>query len=311
MTQAIQKWKVGTRASALAVRQTELFLQSWKQKHPHIEFELKKIVTSGDTIQDRFLAKVGGKGLFLKEIEEALLKSDIDLAIHSLKDVPTQLPQGLKIVCYPKRESPWDILVSLQGLSLEKLKHQSVVGTSSLRRRAQLLKLRPDIRIQLLRGNIQTRLKKLQAGEYDAIVLAEAGIQRMGLKHLKYHRLPLVPAAGQGALAIEAHSQNEELEKSLQSVHCSITQEQVEMERHVMRRLGGNCSVPLGVHAQRVNGSWELEAFLGTPHAERFLNYQLRGNDSKSLAEEMIILLIENGAEEILQASEKWMNSEE
>lgn len=304
---------VGTRASALAVCQTELFLKKWQEKFPELRYELKKIETTGDKIQDRFLAKVGGKGLFLKEIEEALLDRRVHIAVHSLKDVPTELPAELTLACYPHRESPWDVLVSLSGERLEDLKNQAIVGTSSLRRRSQLLKIRPDLNIQLLRGNIQTRIRKLQEKKYDAIVLAEAGISRMKLHQLKYQRLELVPAPGQGALAIEIQKNQDDLVKALRVVHCDITQKQVEMERAVMRALGGNCSVPLGVHAQFLNHQWILEAYLGSPDGQLALHYQVRGieSEAQSLVQKIVDLLLENGGQAILKKSENWVEEVE
>ncbi len=202
---------LGTRGSPLALAQSRAFAEALGRAHPDLEIEFKTITTTGDRIQNRFLSEVGGKGLFVKEIEDALLAGEIDLAVHSLKDMPAVLPEGLEIACYPERRDPRDVLVSRSWGGWKGLPEGATVGTTSLRRRLQLQALRPDLRFEMLRGNIDTRLRRLAEGDFDAIVLAKAGILRLGLDPEGATELSLLPAPGQGTLAIETRSGDSEL----------------------------------------------------------------------------------------------------
>jgi hydroxymethylbilane synthase len=224
---------------------------------PGLQVELQVIKTMGDKILDVPLAKVGGKGLFVKEIEDALLAGQVDLAVHSIKDVPAVLPEGLEIGAIPKREDPRDVLVTRNGLGLDAVPLNARVGTSSLRRSAQLKSLRPDLDIQNLRGNLDTRLRKLHEGQYEAILLAAAGLHRMGWKDRISAYLQeeiFVPAIGQGAIGIELRSSDAEVLKVLAPMHDPDTAVAVQAERSLLNELEGGCQVPIGGHAV-VNGS--------------------------------------------------------
>lgn len=210
---------VGSRRSKLAMTQTKWVIKKLEELNPDFTFEIKEIVTKGDRILDVTLSKVGGKGLFVKEIEQAMLSGEIDMAVHSMKDMPSALPEGLMVGCIPKREDPRDVLISKGRQKLADLKQGAVVGTSSLRRSAQLLQMRPDLEIKWIRGNIDTRLKKLETEDYDAIILAAAGLSRMGWKDDVVTEFldpeSCLPAVGQGALAIECRGSDEEPAVSL------------------------------------------------------------------------------------------------
>lgn len=295
---------VGTRGSSLALAQTQGLVDALKKYQPGLEVEIRKITTSGDRIQNRFLAEVGGKGLFVKEIEEALLKNDIDLAIHSLKDLPAQLPKDLTIGCYPKRIEPWDVLVTADGLEWSKLKPKAILGTSSLRRRSQLNRLRPDIRFEILRGNIDSRLRKLGEGKFDAIVLALAGMKRLGLETRKAFPLPIVPAPGQGTLALEIRRADRLLKEMLAPLHHLPTQWEAEAERFVMKALGGDCDLPLGVLARAKGVSLTLKAYIGLPDGSEAVVVEQEGaiKNHIELAEDLLNKMSEQGSEEILEA---------
>lgn len=243
--------RVGSRESKLAVVQTELVVNEVKKKHPELEFEVTYIKTKGDVLLDSPLDKIGGKGLFVKELEQALISGVIDLAVHSLKDMPAEIPQELGIKAVSKREDPRDVLVTREGQKLYELKNGAVVGTSSVRREVQLSAARPDFKFKNLRGNILTRIKKLLDGEYDAIVLAAAGLKRLGLEDrcVEFFEPDVVlPAVGQGILAIEGR-RNDKLEFLLDSVHDQDSFMAAQAERAFLIRLNGGCSVPMAAQA--------------------------------------------------------------
>ncbi len=240
--------KIGTRASPLALAQTEMFITALKAKHPKLETEIVKITTSGDRIQDRPLMEAGGKGLFTKEIEEALLAGSIDCAVHSMKDMPTVLPQGLEISCLLPREDVRDAFFSRHAGSLDDLPKGATVGTSSLRRQAIILARRPDLKVVTFRGNVGTRLKKLEAGEVDATLLAVAGLNRLGMQDIIQNILEpevMLPAVAQGAVGIETRSDDKETKKLLFAIHCVITEWRVTAERAFLRVLDGSCRTPI------------------------------------------------------------------
>jgi hydroxymethylbilane synthase len=229
-------------------------------------------VTSGDQIQDRSLAEIGGKGLFVKEIEEALLASKADFAVHSLKDLPGLLPAGLLLACIPPREDPRDALVAPQYRTLDALPVGARVGTSSLRRSISVKALRPDLVIELLRGNVDTRLRKVESGQYDAIVLARAGLVRLGLEHKVTQTLSLdafLPAPGQGALGIECRTEDTVTRALLSALHDESAATCVAAERGVLIALGGDCKTPLGAHADRFDDRLRLRAFVAEVDGSR------------------------------------------
>ena len=268
-----------TRKSALALAQARAFVRTLGELAPGYDFRELHVVTSGDRVQDRALSEVGGKGLFVKEIEEALLAGEADFAVHSLKDVPPELAPGLVIGCVPKREDPRDVLVSRSGQGLAALPPGSRVGTSSLRRRVQLLKQRPDLEIVVLRGNVDTRLRKCREGEVDAIVLARAGLVRLGLADQATEILApeiMLPAVGQGALAIELRAGDERTSAVLRAVHDEETGIAINAERGVMRAVEGNCQTPVAAFAERRGNDLWLRAMLAEPDGSRLRSDELR-----------------------------------
>jgi len=298
--------RVGTRGSKLALAQTNWVIEQIKGHYPHLRVETVIIKTKGDKILDVPLAKVGGKGLFVKEIEEALLREEIDLAVHSMKDVPTELPEGLEIAIIPERESPFDVLISRENISFEDLPPGARVGTSSLRRTAQLRAKRPDLRIENLRGNLDTRLRKLSEGLYEAIIVAEAGLLRLGLGDIPRERFStevMLPAIGQGALAIEIRKADTELREGLSFLHHEETAVAVAAERAFLERLGGGCQVPLAAYARLNQRNLVVEALIADPSGEPLLRDQLEGPPSQAaemgrrLAEE----LLSRGGQKILE----------
>lgn len=244
-----------TRRSALALAQSRAFIARVSAIHPDLELVEEQVVTSGDRIQDRPLSEVGGKGLFVKEIEDALLERRADIAVHSIKDVPAELPAGLGMTCIPAREDPRDVLVAPRHRTLAALPDGATVGTSSLRRAASLLAVRPDLRIVPLRGNVDTRLRKVDAFEADAIVLARAGLVRLGLEGRATEVLEpeiSLPAVGQGALGIESRLEDEDTRRRLSLLTDETTSRCVHAERGVLIALGADCKTPLGAYAERI-----------------------------------------------------------
>lgn len=278
--------RVATRRSALALAQTRMMIAALKSLGPPgLLWEEQHVVTEGDRVQDRPLNEIGGKGLFIKELEQALLRGEAEYAVHSMKDLPANLAEGLAVVCVPERESPWDLLVTRDGSTLDALPQGARVGTTSLRRRIQILARRPDLQIAQLRGNIDTRLRRLEAGDYDAIVLAEAGVNRLGLK-ARSVRLEgsVIPAIAQGALAIEADpahlaAANPSLAHLSDALEHRPTRVATDAERAVQRALGADCVTPLGAHA-RVDleqNTLTMEGFLATPDGQRFVTARASG----------------------------------
>lgn len=249
----MRKIIVGSRRSKLALTQTNWLIDQLKKLDANFDFEVKEIVTKGDRILDVTLSKVGGKGLFVKEIEQAMLDKEIDMAVHSMKDMPAVLPEGLVIGCIPHREDHRDVLISKDNVPFDQLKQGAVVGTSSLRRSAQLLAKRPDLEIKWIRGNIDTRVEKLKAGEYDAIVLAAAGLKRLGWADeviTEFIDADLcVPAVGQGALSIECRGDDTELLALFDKFTCKNTDRAVRAERAFLQKMEGGCQVPIAGYA--------------------------------------------------------------
>jgi hydroxymethylbilane synthase len=289
---------IGSRGSMLALWQAN-HVQSLL-KTQGMESRIEVIHTTGDKITDVPLARLGAqtstKGLFTKELEDALLDGRIDIAVHSLKDMPTQLPEGLELVAVPEREDPFDAMI---GSTLEDLPHGAVVGTSALRRQAQLKALRPDLDIQSIRGNLDTRLRKLDEGQYQAIVLACAGLRRLGWAHRITERFAahrLCPAVGQGALAIEARAgdQRVSLLTHTPTLHA------VEAERACLREFGGGCQIPLGAFARQEGSSLLLQAVVASPGGQRVIRFSAAGGDPVSLGRRVADGLLAQGAHEVL-----------
>lgn len=276
---------IGTRGSRLAVWQAEWVQARLKELAPGLTVTLQRIKTSGDKILDVPLAAIGGKGLFVKEIEEALLREEIDLAVHSMKDVPTVLPDGLDILCVPARDDPRDVLVSRDSCSLDQLPKGSRVGTSSLRRQAQLLHHRPDLRVELLRGNLDTRLRKLHNGEYDAIVLAAAGLSRMGWSDRVTEYLPpevSLPAIGQGALGLEGRRNDGFVQTLVEKLEHRPTRTAVMAERALLERLQGGCQVPIAAHATVKGDTLIMTGLIASVNGRRLIRDTIQGPVSKA-----------------------------
>ena len=296
---------IGTRGSKLALWQAEHIAGRIRERFPAIEVTLKKIVTTGDKILDVPLAKIGGKGLFTKELENAMLSGEIDLAVHSLKDMPTELPEGLMLAAITIRADASDAFVSLRYNSLDELPQGAKVGTSSLRRRAQILKYRPDLQTVDLRGNLDTRIKKLENKEMDAIILATAGLKRLGLEQYITQILPAaicLPAVGQGALAIETRQDDAEVLSVLEFLNDSGTIAAVTAERAYLREVQGGCQVPVGVYGQINGDQLLLEATILKIDGTREVRAQMSASCSE--AEELGVKLAQQmlaaGGKEIL-----------
>lgn len=260
-----RKLVLATRRSALALAQARAYARSLEAAVPGLAIDELHVVTTGDRILDVSLSKIGGKGLFTKEIEQALFERRADFAVHSFKDVPAQLDETFVIACIPKRADARDVLVSRTGVSLSELPQGAKVGTSSLRRRLELLAKRPDLHVVEMRGNVDTRLRKLDEGEFDAIVLAAAGLHRLGLAHRITEALApeaFIPAAGQGALAIQCRADDAETRRILASLHDLETAIAVACERGAMVTVGGSCTVPFGAHAMREGDQMRVRAVL-------------------------------------------------
>jgi len=307
----MRKIIVGSRQSMLALTQTnqtiDLLKQLCARDNLDYTFEVKPIVTRGDRILDVTLSKVGGKGLFVKEIEEALLNGEIDLAIHSMKDMPFELPEGLVIGAIPKREDPRDCLISKEGVKLSELPHGARVGTSSLRRSAQLHAHRPDLQIESIRGNIDTRIRKLAEEGFDAILLAAAGLHRMGWKERITEYLPpevCLPAVGQGALAIECRVDDEDVLGVLRRLNDPVTERTVAAERRLLGLLNGGCQVPIGAYAQLESDAPEarvaLTGLVASPNGTNILREAAVGSDPQQVGSDVAQALLRRGADTIL-----------
>jgi len=301
----MRKIIVGSRRSKLALTQTNWVIQQLKDLGLPFEFEVKEIVTKGDRILDVTLSKVGGKGLFVKEIEEALLSKEIDMAIHSMKDMPALLPDGLTIGCIPIREDHRDVLISKDGSTLDQLKSGAIVGTSSLRRSAQLLAQRPDLQIKWIRGNIDTRVNKLKEEDYDAIILAAAGLSRLGWSSevvTQYLDDTLcVPAVGQGALSIECRSDDDELLQQLAKFTCRATEKTVTAERAFLYAMEGGCQVPIAGYA--TIGEQEevtLTALVASPDGKVILKEQVTGSDAEEVGKKAAEAIKERGGQQLI-----------
>lgn len=299
------KLTIGTRQSLLALWQSNHIAALLRKEYSECEVVLKKIVTKGDRILDVPLAQIGGKGLFTKEIEEDLLDGTVDLAVHSLKDMPTILPEGLCLTAITERANVGDAFVSNKYATFEELPLGSVVGTSSLRRKAQLLAKRPDLEIRDLRGNVDTRLRKLDEGLYDAIILAAAGLERLGhgdrISSLISADVCL-PAVGQGALAIEARTADKEVRDMLSFLNDLNTKQATDAERAFLGLLEGGCQVPIGVHADVEGENIRIEAIIAALDGSNILRDTINGkaDDAVSLGQQLGKKMLAAGGQEIL-----------
>lgn len=295
--------RIATRKSPLALWQAEYVKAELEKHHPGLRVELLPLVSRGDKILDVPLAKVGGKGLFVKELEQALLAGEADIAVHSMKDVPMEFPEGLGLAVICPREDARDAFVSNQFQSLDELPQGSVVGTSSLRRQCQLLAARPDLQIKFLRGNVQTRLQKLDDGEYQAIILAAAGLIRLGLQsRIQSFLSPeqSLPAGGQGAVGIECRLGDDITRTLLKPLHHQSTAELVTAERAMNRRLQGGCQVPIACYALHKDNSIWLRGLVGDPDGSLLLRDEIVGVDAESIGVELAERLLAAGADKIL-----------
>jgi hydroxymethylbilane synthase len=294
--------RIGSRGSQLAMWQAN-HISSLLRERGH-EVELEIIKTTGDKITDVALAKVGTKGMFTKEIEEALAEGRVDLAVHSLKDLPTELSPGFEIAAITKRENPCDVFCSSKYASIDALPQGARVGTSSLRRQAQLMAVRADLQIYPLRGNVDTRLRKLEAGEYDAIILAAAGLNRLGKTQLVKQIIPaslMCPAAGQGALGIEIRAGDAVTRQHLAFLDDSTARATTTCERALLNKLGGGCQVPIGASAEVRNGKLHLEAIVAHPDGSILLRESRDGDDPEKLGNEVGETLLSRGGDAILE----------
>jgi hydroxymethylbilane synthase len=298
--------RIGTRGSRLALFQANWVKEKLEKAHSRLRVTLVKIKTTGDKIQDAPLAKIGGKGLFVKEIEEALLAKRIDLAVHSIKDIPTEFPQGLHLSAITKREDPRDAFISGEGIPLKDLLKGAKIGTSSLRRQAQLLHFRGDLQLIPLRGNLDTRLKKLKTLGLDGIVLACAGLKRLGLDEKITEILSTdisLPAIGQGALGIETRVGDEEVEESIGFLNDPDSSIAITAERAFLKRLGGGCQVPIAAFGRIVDSILQIDGLVGTIDGKRLIRHRMEGpiKQAESLGIELAEVLLMRGAKEILE----------
>ncbi|WP_457625644.1 hydroxymethylbilane synthase [Persephonella sp.] len=300
------KIRIGTRKSKLALWQANFVADQLKKHFPDIDVELVKIVTKGDKILDVPLAKVGGKGLFVKEIEEAMLRKEIDIAVHSLKDVPTYFPEGLGLVAITEREDPRDAFLSVKYDSIDDMPEGAVLGTSSLRRKAQIMMKRKDLRIEDLRGNVDTRIRKLEEGQYDGIILAYAGLKRLGLQgRVKQIFDPqyMIPAVAQGFLGIEARLDDEKTKEIVSVLNHRESELRARAERSFLKTLEGGCQVPLAGYSEIVDGKLKITGFVSDLEGERFFRDSMEGSldDPEGLGEKLAQKLLDMGAREVLE----------
>lgn len=286
--------RIGTRGSKLAMVQAELVCGILKQRFPEHAYEIAVISTKGDRFQNVALREMGDKGIFVKEIEEELLRGEIQLGVHSMKDMPSECADGLIFTKSWKREDPRDVLILREAGSLDELREGAVIGTGSMRRECQLKRLRPDIRIVGIRGNVDTRLRKMEEQKLDGIVLAAAGLKRLKMEHMITEYLEpeqMVPACAQGALALEIREDSRVLKEMLDSFADEESQNCVEAERAFLKAVGGGCHVPAGANCRRCGSLFKLTAVFGTEDGSRLERVTLKGTDGKELGEKAAEIL--------------------
>ena len=298
--------RIGTRGSQLALRQAEEIAAGLRRAWPRIEVELVPIRTSGDRLATAHLAEVGGKGLFIQEIDDALREGRVDLAVHSLKDLPGERPRDLVLAAFPRREDPRDVLVGATPISMDALPTGARVGTSSLRRSVQLLARRPDVAAMPIRGNVDTRLRKLRQGEYDALLLAAAGLRRLGLLDATATLLEpdeMLPAVGQGTLGVETRADDGEILALAEPLTDGETRTATLAERAFLEAVGGTCTTPLAAYARRAGNRLRLDAFVATPDGARVMRDGEAGDPEapEALGRRLAARLLAAGAEAIIQ----------
>jgi hydroxymethylbilane synthase len=307
------KYKIGTRGSPLSLAQTKWVISELKKKSPETEFEIIPIKTKGDT-DARPLFSINQKGIFEKEIDRAVAEKKVDFAVHSLKDVPAELPDDLILACVPKREAANDVFISKDGITLEKIKKDAVIGTSSLRRAVQVSRMRPDLVIKPIRGNIESRIKKIDDGKFDGVILAEAGIGRLGLD-VKFERLSSVdfpPSPGQGALAIVSRKDNHELIKLLKTIEDPDSRVAIEAERSLSIFVDSGCRFPVGALAQKTGDKLRLHVIVYSVDGSKSINVEKTGEPTqakeigKQLATELAAKGIAELAKDWREKVEEW-----
>ena len=306
-----KKIVIGSRGSKLALIQANWVKGQLEESNPDIKFSIEKFKTTGDKLTDAPLSKLGGMGLFTKELENALLDNKVDLIVHSAKDVPTEIPEGLVLGAFPKREDPHDVLISKNNQCLKDLPQNAVIGTSSLRRRAQILAFRQDLKVVDLRGNLDTRLKKLESAELDAIVVARAGLLRFSLSEKASEIIPydiMLPAVGQGALCIEIRDNDDEVKEIISILNHHETMFEVKTERVLLAKLQGGCQIPIGAHAEIVFPvNLKLEAVVCSLDGTTIIRDSIEGkiDDFADIGYELAYKLLRMGGDTILEEIRK------
>ena len=298
--------KIGTRGSKLALTQADLVAEKIKKIMPEAVIEIRIIKTSGDIMQDISLLKIGGKGVFVKEIEDALLSNTIDLAVHSMKDVPTEIPEGLEFAAILQREDARDILASRDNRKLEQMPKGAKIGTGSLRRSAQLLDILPDAVIVPLRGNLDTRLRKIETENLDGVIVAAAGMKRMGFVQRITQFLPvelMLPAVGQGALGLEVRAGDNELKKNLAKINHAPTNTEIAAERAFLRRLGGGCRLPIAALGKLERDKLSLEGLVAAPQGSGIVRDKVQGSvfEAEELGKRLAEMILERGGKKFLE----------
>ncbi len=298
--------KIGTRGSKLALTQADLVAEKIKKIMPEAVIEIRIIKTSGDIMQDISLLKIGGKGVFVKEIEDALLSNTIDLAVHSMKDVPTEIPEGLEFAAILQREDARDILASRDNRKLEQMPKGAKIGTGSLRRSAQLLDILPDAVIVPLRGNLDTRLRKIETENLDGVIVAAAGMKRMGFVQRITQFLPvelMLPAVGQGALGLEVRAGDNELKKNLAKINHAPTNTEIAAERAFLRRLGGGCRLPIAALGKLERDKLSLEGLVAAPRGSGIVRDKVQGSvfEAEELGKRLAEMILERGGKKFLE----------
>ena len=301
-----KKIRIGTRGSQLALWQANFIKSEIQRLFPDLDVELNIIKTTGDRITDRPLAMIGGKGLFVKEIETALLDNDIDLAVHSMKDMPGELPKGLIIGAIPKRENPFDVLISKDNTLLADYKKGATIGTSSLRRASQIKHIRPDVTIESIRGNLDTRIKKLKAGDYDAIVLAAAGLRRLGQAHEITQYLDesvMIPAVGQGALCIETRKNDSDIASVMEKLDHYHTRICVTGERAFLKQIEGSCHIPVACFGKIKENTVSMTAVVASVDGKELIKEHITSalNNVESCGRTLADMVLEKGGKRILE----------
>jgi hydroxymethylbilane synthase len=298
--------KIGTRGSKLALTQANLVAEKIKKEAPDVNIEICVIKTSGDIMQDISLLKIGGKGVFVKEIEDALLSGAIDLAVHSMKDVPTQTPPGLVFAAVLEREDVRDILVSRGARKIEQMRKRAKIGTGSMRRSAQLLAMLPDLEIVSLRGNLDTRLKKIDTENLDGVIVAAAGVKRMGLAGKITQYLPvemMLPAVGQGALGLEIRADDNRLKELLTKINHVPTHTEITAERAFLRHLGGGCLLPIAALGKLSGDRLSLEGLVAAPRGSNVIRDKVQGTagEAEEMGKKLAEIILERGGKKLLE----------